>query len=437
MLRDLQIDSLDELFQLIDPKLRLNEELKVPKGVSEFEVLDEFARLGQRNLSFGRPLVTFAGGGAYDHDLPSVLRTLGGRSEFVTAYTPYQPEVAQGVLQALFEFQTLVSRVSGLEVSNASLYDGAASVVEAINLACAATSKSTILISNGVNPQYVETVKTFAAGTGLSLDRLRLNQTMQTEFSNYEDSAAVAALVVGYPNYFGAVENLIQARNLADRLEALLIVVYDPISMALLKSPGELGADVAVAEGQSFGVPLSFGGPYLGLFSTKREFVRLIPGRLVGETKDIEGKTAYVTTLRTREQDIRREKATSNVCTNQTLMAVWATIYISWLGKEGYVETARRCHDNTRYLIDKVTQIDGVSLCSPSYVREASISLPVEVESVIEKMADHGFLAGIKGTVSSDSTTKECLIVTATEKRTQKEIDEFVDTLEEVVQSGK
>ncbi len=437
MLQDLQIESLDELFELIDPKLRLKEELKLPKGVSEFEVLDEFSYLGQRNLFSGRPLVTFAGGGAYDHDLPSALKTLGGRSEFVTAYTPYQPEVAQGVLQSLFEFQTLISRVSGLEISNASLYDGASSLVEAINLSCAATAKSTILISEGVNPRYVETVKTFAEGTGLSLDRLRLNSKLETEFTNYENRAEIAALVVGYPNYFGAVENLIQARELADRLGALLVVAYDPISMALLKSPGELGADVAVAEGQPFGVPLSFGGPYLGLFSTRKEFIRLIPGRLVGETKDIEGKTAYVTTLRTREQDIRREKATSNVCTNQTLMAVWATIYLSWLGKAGYVETAKRCHDNTRYLIDKVTQIKGVDLCNQSYVREASISLPVDVETVIEKMAEQGYLAGVKGSVSTDSATMECLIVTATEKRTLKEIDGFVEILEEVVRSGK
>ncbi len=438
MLRDLQMESLEELFQLVDPKLRLKEQLRLPEGVSEFDVLDKFLNIGQRNLTGGKALTTFAGGGAYDHEIPSVLKALGGRSEFVTAYTPYQPEVAQGVLQALFEFQTLISRISGLEISNASIYDGASSLVEAINLSCAATSRSSILISEGVNERYIQTVETFSKGTGLALQRLRLNDKLETDFVNYEGDSEIAALVVGYPNYFGAVENLISARDLADKLGALLVVVYDPISMAVLKNPGELGADVAVAEGQPFGIPLSFGGPYLGLFSTKKEFVRLVPGRLVGETKDTDGKTAYVTTLRTREQDIRRERATSNVCTNQTLMAVWATIHLSWLGKAGFIETAKRCHDNTRYLVEKMSAIDGVTLCNQSYVREVSFQLPIAVDLVIDKMAEQGYLAGVKGTVRhSSGITTECLILTATEKRTQDEMDGFVETLEKVVRSGK
>ncbi|SHE55491.1 glycine dehydrogenase subunit 1 [Ferrithrix thermotolerans DSM 19514] len=437
MLDDLELDSLDQLFHLIDSDLRLKRELNLPAGVSEFEVLDTMSAFAQRNLNLSKPLVSFAGGGAYDHEIPSVLKTLGFRSEFVTAYTPYQPEVAQGVLQALFEFQTLISRVSGLEISNASLYDGASALVEAINLACAATERSTILVSDGVNPRYVETARTFAEGTGLTLNRLLLSPDLETQIREESLPQDVAAVVVGYPNYFGVIENLSLFREYCDRIGALLIVAYDPVAMALLKSPGELGADVAVAEGQPFGVPLSFGGPYLGLFSTSKRFTRLIPGRLVGETVDLEGKTAYVTTLRTREQDIRREKATSNVCTNQTLMAIWATIYLSWLGKVGFVNTAHRCYDNTRYLVDKLTSIKGVSLRNRTYLREASLELPVSVDYVIEEMATRGFLAGVKGEIEVSGETRELLIVTATEKRSKGEMDRFVDLLTEVIESAR
>ncbi|MBV9253939.1 MAG: aminomethyl-transferring glycine dehydrogenase subunit GcvPA, partial [Actinobacteria bacterium] len=344
MLAFVGLSSLDELFDSIPAALRLSEGLAVAPGLSEPDVMAEMTRLADANRS-GRDLLCFAGGGAYDHEVPAATRRLTFRSEFVTAYTPYQPEVAQGVLQALFEYQTLISRLSGVEVANASLYDGASATVEGINLAVAATGRQQVWLSHGVNPTWREVVHTFAAGTGHEI----VDVPLADGLTAWPDAGEAGAVVVQYPNYLGGIESLAEARAAADRAGALLVVAFDPVAAGMLHSPGHFGADVVVGEGQPFGTPLSLGGPYLGLFACKLEHVRRLPGRLVGETVDVDGRRAYVTTLRTREQDIRREKASSNVCTNQTLIAVCCAIQLSWLGTTGLRELALRCARGTRY----------------------------------------------------------------------------------------
>ncbi len=421
MLADLGMGSLEDLFAHVPKEIRLQRPLALEKGRSEFEVREWFSGMARRNSAARRDLVIFAGGGAYDHDLSSAARALGGQSAFVTAYTPYQPEVSQGVLQALFEYQTLVARIFGTDVANASLYDGAAALVEAVNLAVGATGSNRVIASGGVNPAYLETLATFGAGRSLELEVAATDEREATAWGALSGQAA--AVVVGYPNYFGTIEDIAKARALANDLGALLVVVADPVALGLLEAPGALGADIVVGEGQSLGIPLSFGGPYLGLFGASSRYLRLIPGRLVGETVDADGRTAFVTTLRTREQDIRRERATSNVCTNQTLMAIQAAIHLSWLGKEGYREVSRRCYNAAHYLASRLETI-GLRVSSAPFFREFVVELPVPAEAVRSRLFDQGFLAGlaVRGRPNH-------LLLTATETHTREEIDRFSDLI--------
>ena len=427
MLASIGLSSLDELFSSIPEALRLATGLDLEPGLSEFETLARMEALAAANRPVGRDLVCFAGGGAYDHDTPAVGRRLAFRSEFVTAYTPYQPEVAQGVLQALFEYQTTVSRLTGMEVANASLYDGASATVEAINLAVAATGRPTVWLSRGVHPNWRQVAATFAAGSGHDLVDVPLEEGVTA----WPQEGEAGAVVVQHPNYLGCLEDLSAAREAADRAGALLVVAVDPVAAGLLRSPGDHGTDVVVGEGQPFGTPLSFGGPYLGLFACRREHVRRLPGRLVGETVDVDGRRAYVTTLRTREQDIRRERASSNVCTNQTLIAVVFVIQLAWLGTAGLRELALRCARGARYAREALLAIDGVEpkTGNAPTLREFAVQTPVAGEVVVERMAEEGFLAGVPlGEEYGDG-----LLVAVTEKRTRDEIDAFAGAFEKVV----
>ncbi len=434
MLTFLGIESVDQLFETIPSAIRLSRDsLKLPDSKSEFDVLEELETLAAKNRALGPDFISFAGGGAYDHDIASAIKSLSTRSEFLTAYTPYQPEVAQGVLQALFEYQSLVSRLSGLEISNASLYDGASALVEAINLTVAQSKNGLVWISQGINPAYRQVVNTFANGTGHSIQEIPIRNG-STSWP-VENPTLPGTIVIGYPNYLGLLEPMEQIISFAQANDIKLIFAYDPVSMALLRSPGELGADVAIAEGQSFGVGLNFGGPYVGLFSTREKYVRHLPGRLVGETVDSAGQTGYVTTLRTREQDIRREKASSNVCTNQTLIAITTAISMSWLGKSGIQELANRCYSGAEYLKDLLVRIDGVELYSslPS-VREFAVKTKMSSELLVDRMIKEGFLAGVpilEGFESSD--VYGSLLVTVTEKRTRAQIDHYASTLERII----
>jgi len=443
MLGFLGLSSLDELFSAVPASLRLGRGLDLADGSPEPDVLARFGALGDTNRARADRLVCFAGGGAYDHEVPPVVRALAGRSEFVTSYTPYQPEVAQGVLQAVFEFQTMVARLAGLPVANASLYDGASALVEGVNLGVAASGRQTVWLSSGVQPHWRSVLATFAAGTGHLLVDVPLVDGL-TRWPEPGEDDAPGVLVVGYPNYLGCLEDLGQARRICDATGALLVVAADPVAAALLRSPGERGADVVVGEGQPLGTALSFGGPYLGLFAVAQRHVRRLPGRLVGETVDLGGTRAYVTTLRAREQDIRREKATSNVCTNQTLMAVYAAVQLGWLGTSGLREVALRCAQGTRFCRESLLALSGVTplTATTPTLREFAVRLPIAARVAIERLAEEGYLGGLAlgdligddgdPSVAADDAVHG-LLVAVTERRTRSEVEGFVRTLDKVV----
>ena len=447
MLAFLGLGDLSELFAAVPPALRLAGGLGMATGEPEPDMLAHMEALAERNSA--HRLVCFAGAGAYDHEVPPVVRALAGRAEFVTAYTPYQPEVAQGFLQAVFEFQTMVARLAGLPVANASLYDGASALVEGVNLGAAASGRRTVWVSSGVHPHWRAALATFSRGSGHRVVDVPLAGGL-TAWPDPERAPGggpaepPGVIVVAYPNYLGCVEDLGAVRRLADAHGALMVVAADPVAAGILRAAGDWGADVVVGEGQPFGTALSFGGPYLGLFCCTLEQVRRLPGRLVGETVDVEGRRAYVTTLRAREQDIRREKATSNVCTNQTLMAVTAAVQLGWLGTSGLAEVALRCARGTRYLREAALAVDGVGALTgdTAVVRELALRTPVPARVVVERMADEGFLAGVAledlvgdggdGSVDPDEAAHG-LLVAVTERRTRREIDAYVAALDKAV----
>ncbi len=449
MLEFIGLGSLDDLFAAVPEALRIVGGLGLPAGRPEPDVLDHLETLAEANVARSDRLVCFAGGGAYDHEVPPVVRALAGRSEFVTSYTPYQPEVAQGVLQAVFEFQTMASRLAGLPIANASLYDGASALVEGVNLGVSVSGRPGVWVSSGVHPHWRQVLGTFAAGTGHQLVAVPLveGRTAWPDPSEPPgDAGPPSVLVVGYPNYLGCIEDLAEARRRCDELGAILVVASDPVSSGILRSPGEWGADVVVGEGQAFGTSLGFGGPYLGLFACTLAHVRRLPGRLVGETVDSEGTRAYVTTLRAREQDIRREKATSNVCTNQTLMAVTAAIQLGWLGTAGLAEVALRCARGTRYAREALLGLDGVAPLTGDtpVVREFALRTPIPASVLIERLAEQGFLGGLAldalvgdgadGSVAQPDLPN-ALLVAVTERRTARQIDAFVAAFDKALRS--
>jgi len=439
MLTFLGMNSLDDLFAHIPSAIRLAGGLEIEPGMSEPDVAAIFAGYTRANAAKATTMTCFAGGGAYDHEVPPVVRMLSNRSEFVTAYTPYQPEVAQGVLQAIFEYQTLVSRLSGLPIPNASLYDAATALVEGLNMASGATNRQKMVISSGVHPHWRQVARTFAKGTGHEIVEVPLRDGL-TDWSSVDASGA-AAIVAAYPNYLGVLEDLSEAKALALANDALFVVGADPVAAGVLTTAGQWGADVFVGEGQAFGTPLSFGGPYLGLFACSEDQVRRLPGRIVGETVDSSDRRAFVTTLRAREQDIRREKATSNVCTNQTLMAVTAAIQLGWLGTYGLREVATRCAQGAHYLFEQLLALNGVdSVTDQPFFREFAVRLSQPASLVIERMAERGVLAGLAvgelcggDDPSLEGPIDNVLLVTVTERRTKEEIDHYVAALKEVL----
>ncbi len=451
MLAFLGLSDVDELFAVVPTALRLAGGLDMGPGEPEPDVLAHMEALAAANKA--ADLVCFAGAGAYDHEVPPVVRALAGRSEFVTAYTPYQPEVAQGVLQAVFEYQTMVARLAGLPVANASLYDGASALVEAVNLGTAASGRETVWVSSGVHPHWRACLRTFSRGSGHRVVEIPLvggvTAWPEEGAAGAGSGAATEApgvVVAAYPNYLGCLEDLAAVRRLADAHAATMVVAADPVAAGILRSAGEWGADVVVGEGQAFGTALSFGGPYLGLFSCTMAQVRRLPGRLVGETVDVEGRRAYVSTLRAREQDIRRERATSNVCTNQTLMAVTAAVQLGWLGTGGLAEVALRCARGTRYLRDAALGVDGISPLTGDtpVVRELALRTAVPARTVVERMAAEGFLAGVAladltgdhgdGSVDADGAAHG-LLVAVTERRTAAEVNGYLVALDKAVRS--
>ncbi|MDP9341530.1 MAG: aminomethyl-transferring glycine dehydrogenase subunit GcvPA [Actinomycetota bacterium] len=423
MLEACGLESLDGLFDQIPASVRLDGTLDIPDGVSEMEILADLRKLASRNLHADQ-LVCFAGAGAYDHYVPSVVWSLAGRSELYTSYTPYQPELSQGVLQALFEYQSMICELTALEVSNASLYDGPTSLVEAVHMARSATGRPRVLVSGAVDPRYVRVLETYGRGAGYSPEVFPVESGRGGRPELGDD---VAAVVVQHPNHYGILEPARELFAAAREAGARAIQVFDPLSLGVLAPPGELGADVAVAEGQVLGNNLNYGGPYLGVIAARMQDVRRMPGRIVGETVDVDGTTGYVLTLQAREQHIRREKATSNICTNQTLMAVAATVYLAWLGPEGLRELGRLCASKAAYAAERLTEIDGVELLHPGqpFFKEFAVRLPRPAAGVVEALVEEGYLAG----VPLEDADGHSLLVAVTERRTRDEIDGLADAL--------
>jgi glycine dehydrogenase subunit 1 len=397
--------------------------------LSEPELISHLARLSSKNKG-AADLICFAGGGSYDHHVPAAVRSLASRAEFATSYTPYQPELSQGVLQAIYEFQTLICEIYGLEVANASLYDGASALAEAVNLAARVTKRDRVVIGESVHPHYVDVLRTWTSGLGTQIDVAPFDRTTGVVDWRSVDLEGAGAVVAGYPNVFGRLEDLATATAAAKEAGALSISVTDPTAMGVLKPPGAHGADVAVGEGHALGNPMSYGGPYVGLFSTKLEHVRQVPGRIAGETLDADGRRAYVLTLQAREQHIRRAKATSNVCTNQTLMAIAAAIHLSWLGPEGLRRLGELCLERAHRAATRLAEIPDCEIrFEGPFYKEFVLRVPAPAEQIAAALAEQGFLVGPSlGRWYDD--LGDCLLIAATEKRTPEDIERLAEALE-------
>ncbi|MFH1330347.1 MAG: aminomethyl-transferring glycine dehydrogenase subunit GcvPA [Actinomycetota bacterium] len=428
MLAALGHNAVEDLFAHLPPESRPQRDLDLPEPMAEVEVMRHLSGLAARNVS---DLVCFAGGGVYDHYLPPTVRALTLRPEFVTSYTPYQAEVSQGVLQALYEYQSMVAAITGLPVANASLYDGATAALEAVNLAVGATGRRTVWVSRGLSPRAREVLATCAPARDLAVVEhpLAEGRTVWKPDAGPEP----ALLLLAQPNYLGVVEDYDTAVGLARAKGALAAASVDPMLLGVLRSPGAAGCDIALGDAQPLGTPLSFGGPGLGLFATSAALMRRVPGRLVGRTLDEDGRVAYTLTLRTREQDIRREKASSNICTNQGLNAVAAAVHLAWLGPGGLAEAGRQSVHKAHYLAERLGRIAGVRLAvAAPFAREFAIELPAEPVPVVAAMAESGYLAGIP--LSADyPELPRSLLVAVTEKRSRTELDGFAAALEEVL----
>jgi glycine dehydrogenase subunit 1 len=428
MLGALGLTDIDELFEPVPNSLRLNRSLNVPPALSEPELMDHLGELAARS-SGAHDLICFAGGGAYDHFVPAVVRALASRSEFATSYTPYQPELSQGVLQAIFEFQTLVCELYGLEVANASLYDGASALTEAVNLAARATGRERVVVGATVHPHYLDVLKTYTSALGLNVDVAGYGDDGRVEWADI-DGLDAAAIVVASPNFFGGIEDVAAAAGCAHDAGALAIAVADPIAMGVVKPPGLLGADVAVGEGAALGNALSYGGPYVGLFATRLDLVRQVPGRIAGETRDADGGRAFVLTLQAREQHIRRARATSNVCTNQTLMAITAAVHLSWLGPHGLAHLGEVCARRTSFAAERLGAIPGCTVrFGGPRVKEFVLTTPVPGRELVSSLAERGYLIGPPlGRWFED--LDDSVLVATTERRTEDDILGLCEAIE-------
>jgi len=427
MLAALGFDSAERLFDSVPADVLLRRQLATPAALSEIELLEHFERMAARNAAARRP--NFVGAGAYSHYAPTVIDSLLQRSEFFTAYTPYQPEISQGTLQAIFEFQTLVCQLTGMDVANASMYDGSTAMAEAVLMAERVTRRKRVLVSGAVHPEYLHVTETYVAHAGIELVRAGYDETAGRTL--VDDSAldkTVAAVVVQSPNFFGCVEDL---KSLAERAHAagalLVVVVTESASFGLLRSPGACGADIVAAEGQSLGVPLSYGGPYVGLFACREQHVRQIPGRLAGVAYDAEGRRGFVLTLATREQHIRREKATSNICTNEGLIALAATIYMTTMGRKGLQEVAAQCAQKAAYARRSIAALEGYELpYSAPVFNEFVVRAPAPAEGLLRRLAEeHGVNGGLALSRYFPDRPND-ILVCVTETNRREEIDRLV-----------
>ena len=430
MLHQVGLNSAAELFASIPAGLRLTRNLNTTAALSEIELLAGFERLATRNP--GAQRTSFLGAGAYQHYIPTIVDHIISRSEFFTAYTPYQPEISQGTLQAIFEFQTLVCQLTGMEVANASMYDGSTALAEAVLMAERVTKRSKVVTCGAIHPEYLEVITTYVQLAGIELLHAELDaETGHTSGALDLLDDKTAALVVQSPNFFGCIEDVAALAEKAHAVGALLIVtITEAMSLGLLKSPGACGADIVVAEGQSFGVPLSFGGPYVGLFATREKYARQIPGRLVGEAYDKEGRRGFVLTLATREQHIRREKATSNICTNEGLIALATTVYLETMGRRGLQEVAHQCAQKTAYAAKKIGKLDGFTICfSGPRFNEFVVRAPGPAKDLLARLAANRNITGGLALSRYYADRPNEFLVCVTEMNSCTQIDALVEGL--------
>lgn len=432
MLDAIGAKSIKELFADIKPSMK-PVSFDLPRGKSEFEVVEYIKNLSKKN-SCG--LTCFLGAGYYDHYIPAVVDHLSSRSEFYTAYTPYQPECSQGTLQAIYEYQSMICRLTGMQIANASLYDGGTALYEAAMMAKRITGRNKVLVDKAVSPIYRTIIYSYTKNLNIEFIEIPVKhgQTDRDAIKKYLDEN-VACIILQNPNFFGAIDDHSDIVNESHNKGALVVESVYPISLGLIKTPGETGADIVTGEGQSLGMPLSFGGPYLGFMATKKEFARKMPGRIVGKTTDSLGRTGFVLTLQAREQHIRREKATSNICSNEALCALRAAIYLSSLGREGLIELARLNYDRAEFAKSQLSKIKGVTVkqSSPTF-NEFTVVLPKNPVDVVGAMIEKGFAAGFPiGRYYEDM--KSYMIVAVTEKRTKEEIVKYAQSLESVLWS--
>jgi glycine dehydrogenase subunit 1 len=434
MLATIGVKSLDDLFEDVPAKHRFPN-LNLPPAITEMEAAAELAELATANEST-RELVSFLGAGMYNHYIPSVVDHMLRRSEFYTAYTPYQPEISQGTLQAIFEYQSLMSALTGMEVSNASHYDGATATAEAVNLAWAQFrgKRTKVVISPTVHPQYREVIRTYTKGMDLELAGDNAEADLETgpEFLTDLVDDNTMLVIVQYPDFFGRIYDYTKLVELAHEKGALVCVAVNPTALALFKTPGEMGADIVVGDGQPLGIPMWFGGPSLGFFTTRKKYVHKMAGRLVGETVDNRGQRSYVLTLTAREQHIKRERATSNICTNQGLLALASAVYLSLVGKSGLRQVAELCYHKAHYAAEQLSKLPGMGLCfSEPYFHEFALCVGQPVEEVNAHLLEHGILGGYD--LGQDyPALKDHMLVAVTEMNTKEEIDMLVDILAEV-----
>ncbi len=438
MLRAIGVESFEELLEMIPERLRVKGLLDIPEPVSEIEMKALASTFARQNRSTA-DTISFLGGGAYEHYIPTIVDFLISRSEFYTAYTPYQPEVSQGTLQAMYEYQSMIGELTGMDVSNASLYDGGSGLGEAALMAVRITNKGAVVVSETVNPTYREIIQTYCTSQDITVHVIPAQNGVTDQQALIDTLAEnTAGVILQSPNYFGNIEPLAEFSGSIRELApgALFVVSTNPISLGILKSPSAADADVVVAEGQGLGNHLAFGGPYLGVYALKEKYVRKMPGRLIGATVDKDNERGFVLVMKTREQDIRRERATSNICTNQGLNALAATVYLSSLGRQGLRQVANLCTQKAHYLARELTALDQISLAySQPFFNEFVLQLPVPADQAIQHMLTENIFAGID--LSDKYTGQENrLLVAVTEKRTKEELDHYVMTMQEMVESA-
>lgn len=422
MLKRIGVEKIEDLFTDIPQNILNKEEIHIDKGLSEIELRQKINSLANKN----KQLISFLGAGAYDVYTPSIISTLLSRQEFLTSYTPYQPEISQGTLQYIFEFQSMICELTNMDVANASLYDGATATAEAVFMATSQTRRNKVLVTKTMNPRILDVIETYTkyrnieivvvdeADYGINKDDLRTKLT--------DD---IAALVVQYPNFYGVIEDFQEVVDLVHTNKSLFIMNTDPSTLSVLKTPGELGCDIVCGEAQTLGIPLSFGGPYLGYMATTDKLLRKLPGRIVGMTNDVDGKRGYVLTIQAREQHIRREKATSNICSNQSLMALNTVIYGCLLGKKGLVDVAKRAYNNAHYLYEKLLQTKKfTAVTTRPFFKEFVVQSLINIDKLNLYLETKGFLGGL-------NLGNNQYLLCATEVRTKEEIDKFVSIVEE------